>query len=166
MFASRVIGLMIDDPVGYFRTVVRSREDPVWFAENVLGVKLFSAQRDILKMFYEGGYKRLILVAGMRSGKSTLASIMGVYEFFKLITLRKPAEHYGLMPEQPLFITVVAVSEEQAQDTVFANMKALVSGSEWLAENFDIKIKENKIICPSKNVTIRTISSWSTPSTV
>ena len=153
---------MLDDPVQYFRTVVKAYQDPVWFAEEVVGLKLFPKQAEIVREFYEKDYKRLIWVSGMRSGKSTLAGLIAVYEFFRLITLRDPAEHYGLVSKDPIFISIVAVSEEQAMDTVFAKAKSLVENSEFLQQYFDLKVRESKIMCPSKNVTIRTISSWST----
>ena len=274
---------MLGDPVDYFRTVVKAHKDPVWFAENVVGVKLFPKQAEILREFYEGGYKKLIWISGMRcltadtkvltpdgykrmthcivarnpvgrdarcklyyngvrpvwkvetergfsvratwnhpvwtrdgwrlvwqlgegievgtvdgwdvverikyvgwrpvydlgieddthafvangmivhnSGKSTLAALIAVYEFFKLITLSNPAEHFGLLKNDPIFISIVAVSEEQAMDTVFAKAKAMVEDSQWLQDHFDVKVRESKIMCDVKNVTIRTISSWST----
>lgn len=149
------------DPLAFFRMVVRSHEDPVWFAENVLKVKLFPKQAEILKRFYEGHYKRLIWVSGMRSGKTTLAALIAVYEFFKLCTLDNPQKKYGLLTNEPLFISIAAVSEEQAMDTVFARAKAFVESSE-IGNIIDLKIRESKIECPKKNVVIRTISSWST----
>lgn len=153
---------MLQDPRDYFLTVVKSWEDPVWFAENVLRFRLFPKQAEILREFYWNGYKRLIWVSGMRSGKSSLAAVIAVYEFFKLLTTANPAERFGLMRNDPIFISVVAVSEEQAMDTVFAKVRALLEGSDFIQTHFDVKVRESKVICESKNVTIRTISSWST----
>lgn len=150
------------DPIRFVKTVVKARKDPVWFCENVLDWKPFPKQAEVLREFYGGGYKKLIWISGMRSGKSTTAAAIAVYEFFKLISLPSPAEKFGLIKDDPLFISIVAVSEEQAMDTVFAKAKAFVTNSEWLMENFELKVRESKIMCEEKNVTIRTISSWST----
>ena len=54
----------------YFTAVLKGRSDPLWFAENILGVSLFPTQTEIMGDFYSDDYKRLVLVAGMRSGKS------------------------------------------------------------------------------------------------
>ena len=47
-------------------------------------------------------YKKLILVAGMRSGKTALASVMGCYEYWDVLTMTNPKlyEYYKLLRNQ------------------------------------------------------------------
>ena len=60
----------------YFTAVLKGRSDPLWFAENILGVSLFPTQTEIMGDFYSDDYKRLVLVAGMRCcDENTLISM-------------------------------------------------------------------------------------------
>ena len=119
------------DVMEYMEVVLRGR-DPVWWVNNVLGMELYPAQEEIMREFYRSRYdptldqyKKLILVAGMRSGKTALASIMGCYEYWDVLTMTnpKPYEYYKLLRNQKLFIMVVATSEKQAEDGVFSNIQ-------------------------------------------
>lgn len=94
---------------------------------------LWPEQMKIIKDFYdsERNYEEMIIVAGMRGGKTTVASIMATYEAFKLIMLRRPNKHYGLPRGNKIFILNVATSEQQAKDTVFAAIEARLENSSW-----------------------------------
>ena len=135
----------------------------------MLGVKLFPKQEWIIREFYRSRYdpktfwkqyKQLILVAGMRSGKTALASIMGVYEFWDTITIQNPSEHYGLLKDQPIFISCVATSEKQALDGVFSNMVNMIENCEWLNTYFDLNIRSDRIECEEQHVIMQVLSSW------
>lgn len=151
------------------RTVIKGKADPVWFIEEVLHQKLFPKQAEIIREFYKSRYdptaeqyKTLIVLAGMRSGKTAMASMMAVYEFFDVITMEDPAAHYGLLKNQPIFITVVATSEKLAEDGVFTNMANYITNCEWLTKWFDIKITGGRIECPAKHVIAQVLGSWVT----
>ena len=98
------------DYTNYLKTVFMGNNDPVWFAKNILGVDLFPMQAKVLSEFYSGSYKKLIMPCGMRSGKSALAAVFGAKELFELMTIPDPAEKWGLLPNQPVFISMVATS--------------------------------------------------------
>ena len=87
------------------------------------------------------------------SGKTSLAAMFALYEAFKLLILPDPAKHYGLIPGSPIFVVVVAVSEEQARDTIFARILSMLRGSPFFKE-FRPKIYRNEIRFPSKNIII------------
>ena len=151
------------------RTVIKARNDPVWFVNEILGITLFPKQEEILRDFYAYKYdpslpqnKYLIIVAGMRSGKSLLASIVCAYEFFINITLDDPATHYGLVKGQPIFITTVSTSSTLASDGIFYNLSNYVEHVPFFKEWFDIKIKEERIECRDKNVICQVLGSWTT----
>jgi len=151
------------------KTVLKGKSDPAWFIRDVLGVKLFPMQEKILMDFYRDRYypktppyKKLILRAGMRSGKTALASVMGVYGLFDLITLDNPSQHYNLLKDQPIFITAVATSEKLASDGVFTNMCNIIESSEWFATWGDLKINNDRITQSKKHVITQILSSWAT----
>lgn len=143
--------------------------DPIWWTNEVLGVDLFPAQEEIMREFYRSRYnpllpqyKQLILVAGMRSGKTALASVMGCYEFWDAITMPNPAEYYKLLKNQKLFIQIVSVSEKQASDGVFSNIQTMLENCEWLNTWFDVDIRSDNVECNDKRIKLQTLSSWAT----
>lgn len=150
------------DYTEYLKTVFMGNNDPIWFAKNILGVDLFPMQAKVLSEFYSGGYKKLIMPCGMRSGKSALAAVFGAKELFELMTIPNPAEKWGLLPNQPVFISMVATSTTQAIDSVFANLSSMVEDSEFFQTWTDLRCKEMLIESKEKHVKVRTLSSWST----
>ena len=84
------------DVMQYMEVVLRGKRDPVWWVNNVLGMELYPTQEEIMREFYRSRYdptldqyKKLILVAGMRGGKTGLASIMGCYEYWDVLTMTR-----------------------------------------------------------------------------
>ncbi len=160
---------MANDTFEYMSTVIRAKNDPVFFIENILNIKMYPMQKKIVQDFYVHKYigepipryKRLVLAAGQRGGKTALASMMGVYEFFDIWTLEKPSEYYGLLKNQPIFIPVLAPSQDQVIDGVFGNMLNMVENSEWVNSWTDWVIKTEEISSPDKNIIIKPFSSWS-----
>lgn len=151
------------------KTVLKGKSDPAWFVKEVLGVSLFPIQEKILRDFYRDRYissaipyKKMVLRAGMRSGKTALASVMGVYGLFDIITLDNPAEYYKLLRNQPIFITAVATSEKLASDGVFTNMCNIIEASEWFATWGDLKVTNDRITQLKKHVIAQVLSSWAT----
>jgi hypothetical protein len=102
-------------------------------------------------------YKNFVLEAGRGSSKSTLASIICLYEFYSLITLSNPSRHYGLLPNDPIAIFVIAQTLEQVKDTLFAKIRGYAFDSLFfksLADAGKIEILAESIKCPAKNVAI------------
>jgi hypothetical protein len=109
-----------------------------------LGIELTLQQRTILKTYYnleltdeemsvveywksqkrttwEPGqrYQFLVLESGRRSGKSTIASIIIAYEFYKLCRLKSPQEYYGIARSTSISIIVLATTATQGKRTIF-----------------------------------------------
>jgi len=137
--------------------VLKARNDPVYFAESkyFLGLKLWPRQREILREFYDEKkkYNRLILIAGMRSGKTFLSSVIALYELFKLLALSNPQEVYGLAHGSPIAILLVAKKEEQAIDTVLAQIKPKLVASPFFNE-FEYKVRSLSIEFPEKYIKV------------
>lgn len=59
--------------------------------------------------------RELILILGRRSGKSTLSSIITVYELYKLLARGAPQSYYGLPDGSEIRIICVANDKDQAE---------------------------------------------------
>jgi hypothetical protein len=137
--------------------------------EEVIGQKLYPKQAEIVRTFYQNRYdptlpqlKHLTICAGMRSGKTALASLIGAYEFFDVITIDNPSAYYGLIRNQPIFLTTVATSSKLAEDGVFYNWINYIEGCDWFDTWVDIKISDERISCVDKNVYCQVLGSWAT----
>jgi len=157
----------------------------VEFAEDILfnnRVVLFPQQRAVLKIYNNESvneeeesilkdwfsnnkttwvkgrvYSDLVIEAGRGSGKSVLAAIIVLYEFYKLIALKEPAVYYGLIPNDPISIFVIAKSGDQVKETLYAKIKGYAEQSDYfkaLVDNEKITIQEEMIRCKDKNIAI------------
>ncbi len=135
--------------------IMKASKDPIFFAENpfFLGLTLYPMQKEILKAFYDGNYRELILLIGRRGSKSFLASIFALFETFKLLILDEPAEYYSLAPGTKIFIMARAVSEDQARDTIFSQIKTKLQRSPFFTRSAP-KIYSLEIQFPKKSIII------------
>lgn len=155
------------DSLEYLTTVLRASNDPVWFVENILGVKsLYPAQEEMLRGFYRSKYnsalrpyKDFVCVGGMRGGKTALVSMMGCYEVFDVLSKPNPQEYWGLLPHQLISISCLAASERQIQDGIYYNILQFLENSEWFNTWYDLEYRASDIACPAKNFRLRTLSS-------
>ena len=100
-------------------------------------------------------YNELCLEAGMRSSKSSLTSVIVCYEFYKVLQHKDPAKSFGLMPGSLIGFLVLAASEEQAQDTLFAAIKGRVENSPYfqgLITTGMLQVNSLEIVCSEKNL--------------
>jgi hypothetical protein len=84
---------------------------------------------------YVQEYFDLVIEAGMNSGKTFLASCLGLQQAFELLTIDDPVHFYGAGAGTEFFILNVATSDEQAHDTVFAQEKGKIDNSpffQWM----------------------------------
>jgi len=135
--------------------ILKAVDDPVFFLtdEYFLGIKPYPKQQEVFLEFYKSEAMELILIVGRGGGKTTLAAMFALFEIFKLLILPDPAAHYGLIPGTPIFVMTVAVSEEQAHDTIYSRIVALIKNSPFFKEE-NPKIYKNEIRFVSKNVHI------------
>ena len=137
--------------------ILRASVDPVFFAEDpyFLGLELWPKQREVLRAFYDPNkhYTDLILVAGMRSGKTFLGSVIAAYEAFQILIHEDPQSYWKLARGSPLFILNVAKSEEQAKDTVFAQIEPKIRNSPFF-QQFSPKFRASSIYFPSHQLTM------------
>lgn len=121
---------------------------------------------DILNIWREQGktnwiqgrhYTNFILEAGRAATKSSMSSIICLYEFYKLISLPDPGLHFGLMSFSPIALFAIAQTEAQVLETSFKAIKSFLENSNF----FKSLIKKKKIIvlsdeikCPDKFVSL------------
>lgn len=161
--------------------IVEFAEDVIFNGEG----KLYPTQKAILKAFYgeplsedellllydwkeehnpsrttwvDGRkYKNLAMEIARRGTKSTMVSLITLYEFYKLINLPQPAIHYGFLAGSPLHIFVIAQSLDQVKDTIFSAITGYAKGSNYfkkLEKEKKIEILTEEIRCEEKNVHI------------
>lgn len=144
----------------YTKTVLRARQDPIWFMKEILEWKtMWPKQEEIIRNFYQNRYdpslqeyKELAIIAGQRAGKSVIVGNLTAYAFHELISYENPSEHFGLMKNQPIAVTCVAVSKDQALDGIFSLMQTALQESEWINHHYDLTFhSDGRIDCYDKN---------------
>jgi len=136
---------------------LRALRDPIYFCQNILHIDPYPMQKEILQKFYctpGNTYSHMILVCGMRSGKTELGAMATTYETFKMIMLGDPQAYYGLPPGQPIYCLHIANSRDQAKETIFAQTAGLLENSEWFLDHGLVE-RVNEFYFPNYNIFIR-----------
>lgn len=78
------------------------------------------------------GFNEAALFAGRRGGKSELVAAIGGYALYKLMNIRSPQEHYGLMPGSPIDFTFMA-QDDEGSNRLFDKLKERVNHSPFFS---------------------------------
>ena len=155
------------DGYEYASTILRMRQDPIWFLEEHCGVELFPAQEEMMREFYRNKYnpaldpyRHLVLALGMRSGKTAMSGMFGAIEMMDVCTIPNPSKYYGLLKGQGIALLALATSMDQALEGVFGNTVNLLEDSDFVQTWMDFKFKTDAIECPDKNVFFKALGSW------
>ena len=142
--------------------------DPVFFWNSpVMGnIQLWPSQVKILNDFYSWNdeikrraYNELLLDAGRRGGKTTVASVILLTEAYKLLMMKNPQRYYGLIPGDKITLFTSASSVDQTLRTIFPRVRALLENSPWFMSFAEmIKPVSKKIDFP-KNVVLEAVGS-------
>lgn len=81
------------------------------------------------------------LAGGMIHHNTTLSAIIMAYEFYRLCCNPDPQNYLGIPSSAPIFLTVMATTAEQGNNTIFGWVRNLIMGSSY----FESLIKQNKI---------------------
>lgn len=131
-------------------------------------LELTDEEKDILKALRRAGkttweegqkYRELVVVAGMKAGKTILASVIACYEEFSLYRVGEPWKKYGFPKDEKIFIINVATSGEQAEDTIYAQTVSRITNSpfydlrpyEEIGKTINFKDDGVKIRCGHSN---------------
>ena len=140
--------------------------DPVFFwSHPALGNAVpWPAQSQILRDFYKVDssgrriYSDLMMLAGRRSGKTTLTAQISCYEVFRLFQFKNPQLHYNLAPNSEIQIINVAPKREQAVETIFARTCELIRNSPWFMSQ-KIDYVNTSVRFPEKNIVVQPFGS-------
>jgi hypothetical protein len=106
----------------------------------------------------------LVLEAGRRGSKSCVASVICVYEFYKLAHIPNPQRHYGIGANTPITLLVLATTAEQAKGTIYAQIAGLFKYVNYFKPLLDKKlivIGAEEITYKQKQVSIKSGNSKS-----
>jgi len=104
------------------------------------GLELDSDDRKIMRALEKGGrttykgkrkYRELVVDAGMKGGKTPLAGFISCWEEYKLYKIGNPQKYFGFLPGKEIYILNIAVNAEQAQQTIFASIRARIENSPY-----------------------------------
>lgn len=118
--------------------------------------KLSENQRFILSTFYDkkNDFNELCIVGGRKGLKTGMVAGITLYEVAKLMNMQPCAQtNYGMFPQQPISITIVATDQKQAQDVTLGWIKSMVHDS-WYFENYLVNETRDEIKF-SKYITIK-----------
>jgi hypothetical protein len=106
--------------------------------------ELFAPGNNIIEVVFSGA---------TRTGKSTIASIIQLYNIYKLICLKDPSAYYGLISSEPIAIALFNITEELAYDVTFRKFKGYMELSPWFMQRVDLNRTGSWINLP-KNIRI------------
>lgn len=100
-------------------------------------------------------YNQLHVIAGMRSGKSSTASVIGTYIEHRMINIGHSSvgglsAFFGQLPKQPFELTFIASTDVQAADTIWTLFTNLRLNSPWV-QAYIKWIKQKELEQDSKN---------------
>lgn len=136
---------------------MKAKEDPISFVKHpyFLGRNPYPMQEQIFTEFYKNPkIILLVVIAGMRGGKTRLAADLVCYEAFTLLSTPNIYAQYGLEKDSKFYIMCVATSEDQAADTIYAAVKSSISGSPFF-QKYGAECYSNEIRFPKYPVEIK-----------
>lgn len=100
------------------------------------GIEMTEEEQEIMRRLQdeekttwkEGGkYRELVVVAGMKGGKTILASVIACYEEYEVYRVGNASKHWGFPKGEKIFIINVATSRDQAADTIYSQTVSRVN---------------------------------------
>lgn len=102
-------------------------------------------------------FQELIIEAGMRSSKTTMAALVACYEYYRLSRMKNPQDYFGLPSSSFIFMTVMATTAGQGENTVYGAVKNLMMGCNYfqgLEKDNRLSIGQDNIKFPEKNMVV------------
>lgn len=97
---------------------------------------IFPYWENLLKELYPdplqpAKYNTLALTGAIGLGKSTIAVIIGCYELYRMMCLKNPYTHYGLMPTDLITFAVLNITMDAAKGVAWSKLQSLIQSSKW-----------------------------------
>ena len=94
----------------------------------------------------------LALTGAIGLGKSTEAVILGIYELYRMLCLKNPYTHYGLMPTDLITFAVLNITIDAAEGVAWNKMQSLIQASPWFLSHGTISKSVNPEWRPPKGI--------------
>lgn len=100
---------------------------------------IFPYWENLLKEIYPdpiqpARYNTLALTGAIGLGKSTIAVIIGCYELYRMMCLKNPYTHYGLMPTDLITFAVLNITMDAAKGVAWSKLQSLIQSSKWFMD--------------------------------
>lgn len=100
---------------------------------------IFPYWENLLKEIYPdpiqpAKYNTLALTGAIGLGKSTVAVIIGCYELYRMMCLKNPYTHYGLMPTDLITFAVLNITMDAAKGVAWSKLQSLIQSSKWFLD--------------------------------
>ena len=122
-----------------------------------IGTTVYPKIREAAKAIIEWWFKEWVIMAGIWSGKSFLASILATYAAHHLLCLRTPHENYKLTADKNIAIINMGINATQAKEVVFTSIRWFIDKSPFFAQfnpkslSWTILFESQKILLVSGN---------------
>lgn len=127
-WGNKLLTIPTDYPISEIVDRIVFMEDGVCPQCKVNQLELFAAK----ELNY---YTNLNGCAGMRSSKTVIVGgIIGTYQLCRFLMLKNPAHYFGLLDNQTLHGTFVAITAGQAQETLWDAFKDRVDAAPWFKD--------------------------------
>ena len=94
----------------------------------------------------------LALTGAIGLGKSTEAVIIGIYELYRMLCLKNPYLHYGLMPKDLITFSVMNITLDAAKGVAWDKMQSLLQSSPWFMARGTVSKSQTPIWSPPKGI--------------
>lgn len=118
---------------------VRFTDDPIEYCESkeFLDMRMRPLQKKFVEDLYslndkgQPQFSEGVFIAGMRSGKSVVAGVIATFQTQRLLAFTDPAAALNQLRGDKLTVQCIASALEQANETIYAKVEAIVNNAPW-----------------------------------
>jgi len=117
--------------------LARTRQDIVLFNKYILEDEDPEPWKIVLREFFDpkADYYELMMIIGRKGGKSVRAAKIALFFVYRLIADEEFKKLFRLVPDQPVYILVVSVTKDQAENIIMEYVKSFAKRS-WYLKHF------------------------------
>lgn len=94
----------------------------------------------------------LALTGAIGLGKSTVAVLIGCYELYRMLCLKNPYTHYGLMPTDLITFAVLNITLDAAKGVAWSKLQSLIQSSKWFMSRGEVSKSDTPEWKPPKGI--------------
>ena len=142
-FRAMVMSAVMDPKV--VEMLGRTKTDISLFNKYILQDEDPPAWIPVMKEFFEGPYNELIALMGRKAGKSVRAAKVALFFVYKLLIDDEFKSHFKIIPGQPVYILIVSVTADQAENIILDYARTFAKRS-WYLSKFIIDSKKDEMV--------------------